>query len=158
MPVNEAAADSNNQTPRHLRQSVGRVSGAGLLGHGDGMARSDDVLLPRVRRGDLSVDLSTWVITLRGHHISATAYEAKLLAALMSTPLRTHTCGDLEHRVWGSGLGGECHVVDVHVGYLRRRLDVALRPAIAGSCATGYRLTSHYGLGSSTAASDSRRD
>lgn len=158
MPVNAEAADGPDLTPHQVRQPVEGVFGAGLFGHGDRIVTPTDVPLPGVRKGDLSVDLSTWVITFRGRHISATAYEAKLLAALMSAPLRTHTCADLEHRVWGSCRGGECHVVDVHVGYLRRRLDVALRPAIAGSCATGYRLTADRGLGSGTAASDSRRD
>ena len=156
--MNEAATDGPDLTPHQVRQPVEGVFGAGLFGHGDRIVTPTDVPLPGSRKGDLSVDLSTWVITFRGQRISATAYEAKLLAALMSTPLRTHACGDLKHRVWGAGLGGESHAVDVHVGYLRRRLDVALRPAIAGSCATGYRLTTDCGLGFSTAASDSRRD
>lgn len=96
----------------------------------------------RVRISDLVVegDPANPTIVYRGRQLEATRHEATLLLALMTRPIRTWPCAELERRVWGEGAAGDSHAVDVHVGYLRRRLNVLTHPVIAGCCETGYRL------------------
>lgn len=80
---------------------------------------------------------------LRGdRQVALTAREFALASALFSHPGDVLTRSELLDRVWGSRFDGEPNVVDVYVGYLRRKLaelgaaELALR-TVRG---VGYRL------------------
>jgi DNA-binding response OmpR family regulator len=80
--------------------------------------------------GSLRLDLAARVATLAGRELELTRTEFDLLAALAGEPRRAFSRRQLIDRVWGGEWYGDEHVVDVHVGHLRRKLgDDATSPA-----------------------------
>ena len=64
-----------------------------------------------------------------GREVELTRTEFDLLAALVSEPRRAFSRRELISRVWDSEWYGDEHIVDVHVGHLRRKLgDDAAQP------------------------------
>ena len=59
---------------------------------------------------------------LDGRPVDLTKVEFDLLAKLASEPRRAFTRAQLLTAVWGSEWYGDDHVVDVHVGNLRKKL------------------------------------
>ena len=58
-----------------------------------------------------------------------TRVEFDLLAALATSPRRAFTRRQLNDEVWGADWYGDEHIVDVHIGHLRRKVgDVAADP------------------------------
>jgi two-component system, OmpR family, alkaline phosphatase synthesis response regulator PhoP len=72
--------------------------------------------------GDLVVDSGRHVITRRGEVIELTAREFALLSAMAAHPGLVFTRSQLLERVWGDEYYDD-HVVDVHVGNLRKKLE-----------------------------------
>jgi DNA-binding response OmpR family regulator len=79
--------------------------------------------------GDVRVDLEARVAWVAGAEVGLTRTEFDLLAALVSEPRRAFSRRQLIDSVWGSDWYGDEHIVDVHVGHLRRKLgDDATNP------------------------------
>ena len=74
------------------------------------------------RWGDLVIDEAQHEVTLRGQPVELTAREFALLLELVRHPGRVFTRPQLLERVWGDAYYDE-HVVDVHVGNLRKKLE-----------------------------------
>jgi DNA-binding response OmpR family regulator len=78
---------------------------------------------PPVRRfGDLVLDEGRHEVTRRGAVVALTAREFALLATIAAHPGRVFTRAQLLERVWGDEYYDD-HVVDVHVGNLRKKLE-----------------------------------
>jgi DNA-binding response OmpR family regulator len=78
----------------------------------------------RIRRfGDLGVDVAARVVTVAERQVELTAIEFDLLAALVRDPGVVVTRQQLLDAVWGVDFFGDDHVLDVHVGNLRRKLS-----------------------------------
>jgi DNA-binding response OmpR family regulator len=77
---------------------------------------------PVYRVADLVVDEARHEATRRGALLTLTAREFALLAALAAQPGRVFTRTQLLDRVWGDAYYDD-HVVDVHVGNLRKKLE-----------------------------------
>ena len=61
--------------------------------------------------------------------LDLTRTEFDLLAALAASPRRAFTRRQLIDEVWGADWFGDEHIVDVHIGHLRRKLgDSAADP------------------------------
>jgi len=71
---------------------------------------------------DLTIDEAQHEVTLHGQPIELTAREFALLLALAQHPGRVFTRAQLLERVWGDAYYDE-HVVDVHIGNLRKKLE-----------------------------------
>jgi DNA-binding response OmpR family regulator len=102
--------------------------------------------------GDLVLDPVARTVSLEQVPVELTRTEFDLLAALMARPRAAFTRGQLVEAVWGPGWYGDEHVVDVHVGHLRRKL---------GDDATAARYVRTvrgigYGLGAGTAPGPDR--
>jgi DNA-binding response OmpR family regulator len=79
--------------------------------------------------GDVRVDLEARVAWAAGAEVELTRTEFDLLAALVSEPRRAFSRRQLIDSVWGPDWYGDEHIVDVHVGHLRRKLgDDATNP------------------------------
>ena len=103
-------------------------------------ARSEpDEPAPR-RFGELVIDEIRHEVTLAGQSLTLTALEFSLLLVLSSHPGRVFTRAQLLERVWGDAYYDD-HVVDVHVGNLRRKLadDPASPRHIETVRGVGYR-------------------
>lgn len=72
--------------------------------------------------GDLRVDVAGREVHLRGDPVDLTRTEFDVLTALFSEPGVALSRRDLINKVWGDQWFGDPHLVDVHVGHLRRKL------------------------------------
>lgn len=91
--------------------------------------------------GDLRLDLLTKVAWRSGRRIDLAPREWALLELFMRQPMRIFTRTHILNSVWDYGSDPGTNVVDVYVGYLRRKLNppgaVPLIQTIRGA---GYRL------------------
>ena len=78
----------------------------------------------QVRRfGDLEIDVAGREVHVRGQDVELTRTEFDLLDALSAQPRVAFSRRQLLDHVWGGDWYGDDHVIDVHVGNLRRKLD-----------------------------------
>lgn len=78
----------------------------------------------QVRRfGDLEIDVAGREVRVRGQDVELTRTEFDLLDALSAQPRVAFSRRQLLDHVWGGDWYGDEHVIDVHVGNLRRKLD-----------------------------------
>jgi DNA-binding response OmpR family regulator len=73
--------------------------------------------------GDLAVDPQAREVTVAGRPVTLTRTEFDLLDALSERPRMVFSRRQLIDRVWGQDWIGDEHVVDVHLGHVRRKLD-----------------------------------
>jgi DNA-binding response OmpR family regulator len=84
---------------------------------------------PALVVGGLVVDPDARTITVDGLPVETTRTEFDILAALAARPRSALTRAQIIEHVWGGEWFGDEHVVDVHVGHLRRKLgDDATEP------------------------------
>ncbi|MEV8508419.1 response regulator transcription factor [Actinoplanes sp. NPDC051475] len=72
--------------------------------------------------GSLRIDPDVREVTLDGQVLELTKIEFGILDLLSSAPRRTFTRGQLLEDVWGDNWYGDDHIIDVHVGNLRKKL------------------------------------
>ena len=86
-------------------------------------ATAADAQMPPARLfGPLSIELASRQVFLEGDLIPLTRTEFDILAALSSRPGAVWSRRQLIDAVWGEPWVGNDHLVDVHVGHLRRKL------------------------------------
>ncbi|GAA1883726.1 response regulator transcription factor [Lapillicoccus jejuensis] len=91
--------------------------------------------------GDLRLDPRTRRVHRGDHEIRLTAREFALLRYLMERPDEVVGKRELLDEVWDPGFDGPANVVEVYVGYLRRKLDVPFGVASLETVrGAGYRL------------------
>ena len=79
--------------------------------------------------GDLTVDEESRTVAVAGVPVELTRTEFDLIAAMAARPRLAFSRRQLIDTVWGSDWYGDEHLVDVHVGHLRRKLgDDAAEP------------------------------
>ncbi|MDD2818167.1 MAG: response regulator transcription factor [Actinomycetota bacterium] len=71
----------------------------------------------------LTVDVQARSTLVDGDEVVLTRTEFDLLAAMMARPHAVLTRRQLIEAVWGPGWVGDEHVVDVHIGHLRTKLQ-----------------------------------
>ncbi len=74
--------------------------------------------------GELSIDLDTRVVSLGDQPIDLTRTEFDILSAMARRPRVAFSRRQIIDSVWGEGWYGDEHVVDVHVGHLRKKISV----------------------------------
>lgn len=84
----------------------------------DAAAEEHEVL----RHDDLTVDVDARRSYRAGEELPLTRIEFDLLAELMRTPTRVRTRESLLRAVWDIEWANDTHLVEVHVGNLRRKL------------------------------------
>ena len=72
---------------------------------------------------DLSVDLLRREVTRDGALVELSAREFDLLAFLIREPERVHPRQAILEAVWGAPFIGDPNLLDVYVGYLRRKIE-----------------------------------
>jgi two-component system alkaline phosphatase synthesis response regulator PhoP len=96
--------------------------------------------------GDLTIDEERHEVTRQGSVVPLTTREFQLLAAMATHPGRVFTRAQLLERIWGDDYYDD-HVVDVHVGNLRKKLeDDPSRPRYVETVrGVGYRFAASVG-------------
>ncbi|MBY4576063.1 MULTISPECIES: response regulator transcription factor [Gordonia] len=97
---------------------------------------------PPRRFGDLSLDVNGREVTVAGQSVALTRTEFDILAALARDPGVVLTRAQLIEAVWGPSWVGDEHLVDVHIGHLRRKLgdDAARGRYVRTVRGVGYRM------------------
>lgn len=72
--------------------------------------------------GNLTLDPGSRIVSVGGKVIELTRTEFDLLEILVESPKNIFTRRQLLELVWGGEWFGEIHVVDVHVGHVRKKL------------------------------------
>nr|WP_198954436.1 response regulator transcription factor [Kineosporia sp. R_H_3] len=92
--------------------------------------------------GRLRVDVAAREVEVDGHPVALTRTEFDILEALSAHPKRVFSRSALIADVWGRDWVGDEHLVDVHVGHLRRKLgDDASNPTFIRTVrGIGYRM------------------
>jgi two-component system OmpR family response regulator len=95
----------------------------------------------RLEVGDLTLDPSTRVVQRSGQDVSLTPREFGLLHYLMRHRGDVVSKSEILESVWDLNYDGADNVVEVYIGYLRRKIDQPFgRKAIATVRGVGYRL------------------
>jgi DNA-binding response OmpR family regulator len=75
-----------------------------------------------LRFGNLTIDPDSRVLTVDNKVVDVTRTEFDLLEVMAEKPKTVFSRRQLLELVWGGDWYGEIHVVDVHVGHLRKKL------------------------------------
>ncbi len=78
---------------------------------------------PPIKSGDIEVDISRHVITKGGNILNLTPKEFDLLAFLARNKGLVFSRDQLLEKVWGYDYAGDTRTVDVHVRWLRERIE-----------------------------------
>lgn len=88
--------------------------------------------------GDLLMDEDTREVRRDGRLVELTATEFELLRYLMHNPRRVVSKAQILDRVWQYDFGGQAHVVELYISYLRKKLDTGGPPLIHTVRGVGY--------------------
>ncbi len=124
----EAGADDYLAKPFHFEELLARVR-ARLRGDAPSL---DDVL----KVGEIALDLRTRWVTDGDNPIELSTREFELLRTFLEHPDQVLTREQLLSHVWGYDYDPGSNVVDVYVGYLRRKLGARRFETVRG---VGYR-------------------
>jgi two-component system, OmpR family, response regulator QseB len=90
-----------------------------------------------LRVGGICLDAMTREVTVDGRRVNLSAREFSLLQAFVRHPSQALSRQELLSMAWGMDFDPQTNLVDVYVGYLRRKLGEAVIETVRG---TGYRL------------------
>jgi len=88
--------------------------------------------------GDLTMDEDAREVCRDGDLIDLTATEFELLRFLMRNPRRVLSKAQILDRVWNYDFGGQAHVVELYISYLRKKIDAGRVPLIHTVRGVGY--------------------
>ena len=88
--------------------------------------------------GDLTMDEDAREVCRAGTLIELTATEFELLRFLMRNPRRVLSKAQILDRVWNYDFGGQAHVVELYISYLRKKIDAGGEPLIHTVRGVGY--------------------
>ena len=87
---------------------------------------------------DLTMDEDAREVRRDGDLIELTATEFELLRFLMRNPRRVLSKAQILDRVWNYDFGGQAHVVELYISYLRKKIDAGREPLIHTVRGVGY--------------------
>jgi len=128
-----AGGDDYVTKPFSLEEVLARLRGL-LRRAGITRARGDIELVA----GDLTMDEEAREVRRGGELIELTATEFELLRFLMRNPRRVLSKAQILDRVWNYDFGGQAHVVELYISYLRKKVDSGREPLIHTVRGVGY--------------------
>ncbi|QKG22315.1 response regulator transcription factor [Actinomadura verrucosospora] len=88
--------------------------------------------------GGLAMDEEAREVTRDGEIVELTPTEFELLRFLMRNPRRVLSKAQILDRVWDYDFGGQAHVVELYISYLRKKIDAGRPPMIHTVRGVGY--------------------
>ena len=92
--------------------------------------------------GEMHIDIEAREVQIAGAHVPLTRLEFDILSAMAARPALAFSRRQIIEAVWGPGWAGNEHLVDVHVGNIRRKLgdDPAAPVYLRTVRGIGYRI------------------
>ena len=118
----ELGADDYMTKPFSMREFLARVR---AMVRRFEMAPASENSSKVLTVGDLSLDLQARTVRLNSRELELRPKEYDLLAFLATHPGRAYTRDQLLDQVWGYGYVGDTRTVDVHIRWLREKIEVA---------------------------------
>jgi two-component system copper resistance phosphate regulon response regulator CusR len=118
----DLGADDYLTKPFAFEEFLARVRA--LLRRGQGQRA------PVLRLADLTLDPATRRVARGGRRIDLTTREYALLECFLRNAGRVLTRPVLAEHVWGLDFDPESNIIDVYVGYLRRKIDEDAEPRL----------------------------
>jgi DNA-binding response OmpR family regulator len=115
----ELGADDYVVKPFSMRELLARIKSV-LKRFG---ADSKTVKTANLRSGDLVIDLLGHEVTVKGRTIDLSSKEFDLLRILAQHPGQVLTREQLLNLVWGNDFYGDSRTVDVHIRWLREKIE-----------------------------------
>jgi two-component system, OmpR family, response regulator len=128
-----AGGDDYVTKPFSLEEVLARLRG--LLRRSGSMRAQGNPLLTVA---DLSMDEDAHEVTRGGARVELTATEFELLRFLMRNPRRVMSKSQILERVWKYDFGGQAHIVELYISYLRKKIDSGRDPLIHTVRGVGY--------------------
>ncbi len=117
----ELGADDYVTKPFSMRELMARIKSVlkRTSPNGPGMAEQAKVIVS----GDLQIDLLGHEVTNKGEAVSLSSKEYELLRILASHPGQVLSREQLLNLVWGNDFYGDNRTVDVHIRWLREKIE-----------------------------------
>jgi two-component system OmpR family response regulator len=131
-----AGGDDYVTKPFSLEELLARLRGL-LRRAGISQSRSGTELT-ELSVADLTMDEDAREVRRGGELIDLTATEFELLRFLMRNPRRVLSKAQILDRVWNYDFGGQAHVVELYISYLRKKVDTGREPLIHTVRGVGY--------------------
>jgi two-component system OmpR family response regulator len=128
-----AGGDDYVTKPFSLEEVLARLRG--MLRRA-GMSQND--AFTQLAFADLSMDEEAREVRRGGELLDLTATEFELLRFLLRNPRRVLSKAQILDRVWNYDFGGQAHVVELYISYLRKKVDAGREPLIHTVRGVGY--------------------
>jgi two-component system OmpR family response regulator len=128
-----AGGDDYVTKPFSLEEVLARLRGL-LRRAGLSRSRGETQLVV----GELTMDEDAREVRRGDDLIDLTATEFELLRFLMRNPRRVLSKAQILDRVWNYDFGGQAHVVELYISYLRKKIDANREPLIHTVRGVGY--------------------
>ena len=129
----DAGADDYLAKPFAFEELLARIRALTRRGHGQHVGAT-------LRHGPIELDQHDHIVRRGDEVIVLTATEFRLLEYLMCRPDAVVSREELAHHVWGDGIDRQSNVIDVYVGYLRKKLGTQDFEVVRAVRGVGYAL------------------